>query len=209
MSNYHIECKRAAVAVYNECKRLKTQHNARWLNPNALASVASGGATRQQIYNWRKADLSEDAQATEEETRGRPPVLSESQEALLVGYAVCSRSLQETLSLNKLQQFSSSYLSKELSTSTFSRIMIKHGFSSQKALSRNSRMVSPQVVDDAIACLEEIRGYDFPPHRVIAMDETGLWSNVSAPRTYHFKNWFHFSIFSTFSKISFFQKFFL
>lgn len=50
-------------------------------------------------------------------------------------------------------------------------------------------MTSEEVVDDAISAIEEIRSYDFPPHRIIAMDETGLWSNVAKPKTYHFKNW--------------------
>jgi len=50
-------------------------------------------------------------------------------------------------------------------------------------------MVSLEVVEDAPAAIEEVRSYGFPPHRIIAMDETGLWSNVTSPKTYHFKNW--------------------
>lgn len=206
MSHYHIERKRAAVAVFRECKRLKTEHHAKWLNPIEVASVASGGASRDQIYRWQRTDLSEQAQAKNEERRGRPPALSKSQEALLVGSTVCTRSVQEGLSLHKLQQFSSSYLSEKLSLSTLSRIMREYGFSSQKAMSRNSRMISPQVVEDAVACIEEIRDYDFPPHRILAMDETGLWSNVTAPRTCHFKNWFNSFIFFIFRKFHFPEK---
>lgn len=67
--------------------------------------------------------------------------------------------------------------------------MKENGFSSQKTLSRNSRMVHSEVVDDAIEALQQIHSFNFPPERIIAMDETGLWSNVSAPRTYHYKNW--------------------
>lgn len=50
-------------------------------------------------------------------------------------------------------------------------------------------MTSEEVVNDALDCIEEIRSYNFPPHRIICMDETGLWSNVTKPKTYHFKNW--------------------
>jgi len=45
-------------------------------------------------------------------------------------------------------------------------------------------------VEDAISFILKIRDYGFPPHRIITMDETGLWSNVVSPRTYHFKSWF-------------------
>jgi hypothetical protein len=67
--------------------------------------------------------------------------------------------------------------------------MSENGFSSQQAMTRSSRVTTEEVVDDAISALEEIRSYNFPPHRIICMDETGLWSNVTQPRTYHFKHW--------------------
>jgi hypothetical protein len=50
-------------------------------------------------------------------------------------------------------------------------------------------MISEEVVDDAITFIHVIRSYGFPPSRIISMDETGLWSNVTKPTTYHFKNW--------------------
>jgi len=186
MSYYHIERKRAAVEVFRRVKRLRTEHDEKWLSPLALASVAAGGASKTRIYEWLNSDLTNDAK---EETRGAPPVLAEDEEMLLVGFAVSMRSSLQPLSLATLKQFCQSYLNFSPSLSTLSRIMSKNGFSSQKAMSRNSRMVSQEVVEDAVDFIEEIRSYAFPPRRVIAMDETGLWSNVTAPRTYHFKNW--------------------
>jgi hypothetical protein len=166
--------------------RLRTEHGAKWLDPTSLASVAAGGASRRQLYEWLKSDLSGEAQQQQEETRGRPRALSEDQESLLVGFAISTRTSLQALALTDLERFCTSYLSTTPSLSTLSRIMSEHGFTSQK-LSRNSRMVSPEVVEDALAAIEEIRSFNFPPHRIIAMDETGLWSNVTAPRTYHFK----------------------
>jgi transposase len=184
MSHYPAERKRAAVEVFRAAKRLRTD----WLDPTSLASVAAGGASRRQLYEWLKSDLSGEAQQQQEETRGRPRALSEDQESLLVGFAISTRTSLQALALTDLERFCTSYLSTTPSLSTLSRIMSEHGFTSQKALSRNSRMVSPEVVEDALAAIEEIRSFNFP-HRIIAMDETGLWSNVTAPRTYHFKNW--------------------
>ena len=108
---------------------------------------------------------------------------------LLVGFAVSRRSALEPVSLELLLQFCDNYLNMKPSLATLSRIMAQHGFSCQKALSRNSRMASAEVVDDAIDALEEIRSFHYPPHRILSMDETGLWSNVAAPKTYHFRNW--------------------
>ena len=55
-------------------------------------------------------------------------------------------------------------------------------------------MVGEEVVQAAIEAIEEIRSHDFPPHRILCMDETGVWSNAVDPRTYHFVNWYVISI---------------
>ena len=62
-------------------------------------------------------------------------------------------------------------------------------------------MVSPQVVEDALDFIAEIREYELPDHRLLFMDETGLWSNVAKPRTYHYKNWSDTSNSSRFSYV--------
>jgi len=155
---------------------MRTEHGAKWLSPLALASVAAGGASQTRIYEWLHTDLTDDK---DEEARGARPVLHDDLE----------RSSLKPLTLALLKQFCQSYFNVSPSLPTLSRIMSKHGFSSQKAMVRNSRMVSTEVVDDALAFIEEIRTYAFPPHRIICMDETGLWSNLAAPKTYHFTNW--------------------
>jgi hypothetical protein len=160
------------------------------VNPISLAQVASGGAAPSQIFRWLKQDLSDEVEADRKRRGGRPRVLSDDQKALLVGFAVSQRSVLQPVSLESLQRFCENYLNIKPSYATLSRIMFQNGFSSQKALSRNSRMTSEDVVDDAIDALEQIRSFDYPPHRIICMDETGLWSNVTAPRTYHFRFWF-------------------
>jgi hypothetical protein len=193
MSRYSVERKRAAVEVFRAAKKLRTENGAKWLDPSSLASVAAGGASQARIYEWLKSDLSGEAQQPQEDGPGRPPVLSEDQVSLLVGFAISTRTSLQALALTDLARFCTSYLNTSPSLSTLSRIMTEHGFTSQKALSRNSRMVSPEVVEDALSAIEEIRSFGFPPHRIIAMDETGLWSNITSPRTYHFKNWFETS----------------
>lgn len=203
MSHYSIGRKRAAVEIFRSVKRLRTEHGARWLEPISLSSVAAGGASRRQIYTWLKSDLSEEALDTDQETRGRPRALKEDQESLLVGFAVSSRSSLQPVSLSNLKQFCHSYINMTLSLPTLSRIMSNHNLSSQRSMRRNSRMVSEQVVEDAISAIEEIRSYNYPPHRIICMDETGLWSNVSAPKTYHFKNWSAIPLLLQFSRFDF------
>ena len=154
--------------------------------PPDPASVAAGGASKTQIYEWLKADLTSDHEL---ETRGASPLLNEDLEMLLVGFTISMRSSFQPVTLATLTPFCQSHFNISPSLPTLSRIMSKHGFSSQKAMARNSRMVSQEVVEDALSFIEEIRSYAFPPHRVICMDETGLWSNVTTPKTYHFKNW--------------------
>ena len=134
-------------------------------------------------------NLDKDSEIDREERRGRERALSEDEEKLLVGFAIATRTSHRPLSLADLSNFCTSYLSTSPSYSTLSRIMNGYGFTSQKAMDRNSRMVSEGGVEDALSFILEIRSYNFPPNRLIFMDETGLWSNVAAPRTYHYKNW--------------------
>jgi len=190
MSHFHIERKRAAAAVYRHVKRLKTEHGAKWLSPVELAQSAAGGGSRAQIFRWLKSDLSDDAVEQHEEGRGASPVLSEDETSLLVGFACYLRSTQKPVDSKILSQFCTSHLSKTPSQPTISRIMQRFGFSSQKTMTRNSRMVSEEVVEDALDAILELRSYEFSPDQLLFMDETGLWSNVSQPQTYHFANWY-------------------
>lgn len=190
MSHFHLERKRAAVAVYRHAKRLKTEHGAKWLSPLELAQSAAGGGSRAQLFRWLKSDLSEDAAEQREESRGASLLLSEDQVSLLVGFACFMRSSLRPLSGSDLQQFCNSHLGKNPSLSTISRYMNEHGFSSQRSMTRNSRMVSEEVVEAALDAILELRSYEFSPDQLLFMDETGLWSNVTQPKTYHFAHWY-------------------
>jgi uncharacterized protein YlxP (DUF503 family) len=81
--------------------------------------------------------------------------------------------------------FAKSHFNITLAKWEITYITQRAGFSSQKAMKRESRMTTQKVVDDSIAFLEEVRSYNYSLDRIIAMDETGLWSNVVAPRTLH------------------------
>ena len=135
-----------------------------------LASVASGGASRIEIFRWLREDLSPAAVSQILENRGAARLLSDDQEALLVGFALSRRSSLEPVTLSTLQQFCQSHYSVTPSLPTLSRTMNEYGFSSQKAMSRSSRMVSEEVVDDTISSLEEIRSYGFEPDQLLFME---------------------------------------
>lgn len=185
--HYSLDRKRAAVDAFHAAKRIKREQGDVSINPTALASEVAGGASSTQIYSWLKQDLST---TDRQENRHRPRALSETQEALLVGFACSVRFSHQPLSRELLIRFASNYMGLKISKATISRVMNRHGFSFQKAMGRNSRMVSEKVVHDAIEALQQIRNSGFSPDCIIAMDETGLWSNVTAPRTYHYKNWY-------------------
>lgn len=184
--HYSIDRKRAAVDAFRAAKKLKKENGDYSIKPLALASEVAGGTSKAQIYTWLKQDLSSTERV---ENRRRPPACTATQEALLLGFACSVRSSHQALSREMLVKFASNYMGVKISKPTISRIMNSNAFSMQKAMGRNSRMVSVQVVDDAIEALKQIRDMGFSPDCIIAMDETGLWSNVTAPRTYHYKNW--------------------
>jgi len=154
-----------------------------------LASVASGGASNREVLRWMKKDLSPATVSQKPENRGAARLLTEDQESLVVGFALSSRTSLQPVTLETLSQFCASHLSVTPSHPTLSRNMSEHGFSSQKAMDRSSRMVTEEVVDAAISSIQEIRSYGFPSDQLLFMDETGLWSNVRQPRTYHYRNW--------------------
>lgn len=189
MSHYSLGRKRAACELYRFLTDPASPYNFTKKDALDLASVASGGASRRAIFLWLKEDLSPAAVARKPENRSAVPLLNEDQEALLVGFALSCRSSLEPVSLETLKNFCEAHLPATPSLLTFSRIMTKHGFSSPKAMSRSSRMVTQEVVDNAISTIEEIRSYGFAPDQLLFMDETGLWSNVREPRTYHLRSW--------------------
>ena len=189
MSHYPLDRKRAACDIYRFVMDYDKTLTPKSKDAVMLASVASGGASNREIFNWLRQDLSPAAISQRTENRGAVRLLSDDQEALLIGFTVSCRSALEPVTLTTLIQFCQSHLSVTPSLPTLSRTMTEYGFSSQKSMSRSSRMVTEEVVDAAISSLEEIRSYEFEPDQLLFMDETGLWSNVREPRTYHYRNW--------------------
>lgn len=190
MSHYHVERKRAAVDMFNYATQVNAEYGYKRLNAIELSSIASGGASKARIYEWLKQDLTEEGVEERTEMRGSERALTEDQERLLVGHAVSERNVLEPVSQDSLQRFCSSYLGKSLASSTISEIMKRNGMSSQKSMARSARLVSEAVADDALASIEDIRSFGYPPDQNIFMDETGLWSNVTNLQTYHFVNWY-------------------
>lgn len=189
MSHFSFDRKRAAVSVFKLCKRLKTEHGYKEVSPVEFAQAAAGSGSETQVYTWLKEDLSIEAEEHHEESRGSAPLLSDDEKSLLVGFACFKRSSLKPVSTKTLLQFCTSHLSATPSQPTISRIMREFGFSSQRTLNRNSRMVSREVVEDALDAIVELRSYGFSPEQLLFMDETGLWSNVTQQKTYHFSNW--------------------
>ena len=103
--------KRAACDLYRFLVDPITQPQMKSKDAMKLATVASGGASRAEIFRWLKLDLSIAAVSQKEERRGAPALLSDDQEALLVGFALATRSILEPVTLTTLQQFCKSHLS--------------------------------------------------------------------------------------------------
>lgn len=137
---------------------------------------------------WKHEGLTEMAYHQRLSRRGVSKKLTRIQEQLLIGYGCERRRNLLSVSQADLIDFASSHMNINLSKSTISRIMQRAGLSSQHSMKRETRMTTEKVVDDAINFLQDVRDYNYPPDRILVMDETGLWSNVVDSRTYHFRN---------------------
>lgn len=188
--SYSAATKRATVRALQEGRRLKAQSGRPRVSSYKMASRVSGGACRQAIHSWESVSLTDQAVKKRLSRRGRRGLLSTEEENLLVGYSVHRRLNLRVLRRAHLVQFATSYFGKTPSPQLISKLLKKHRFSLQKTMVRCSRLVSEKVVDDAVEFLATLRQRNFPPDRIISMDETGLWSNVVSPKTYHFVNWY-------------------
>lgn len=188
--SYSGDSKRAAVRVFSAASRTQEASHSQSLAPLDLASRAAGGACPASIYNWNGQDLSQSAIDERLSHRGRHPKYLDEQNALMVGYAVDRRVNLLSVSREDIIDFAKDYLGINPRPQYISVLMKRNGLTLQKGRGRSARMVSEEVVEDAILVILEVRRHGFPPHRILIMDETGLWSNVVQLRTYHFKNWF-------------------
>lgn len=117
--------------------------------------------------------------------RGRKPKLTSTQENLVIGYALALRLKKCSVSASVLRAFVKRVFKKKVSKAWITRLMTKHRFSSQLARKRNARQLSGRVAKDALKFLRRLRRKDYPPDRILAMDETGLWSSTVPRRTYN------------------------
>jgi transposase len=147
---------------------------------------------------WKREHLSLEEHKAHLSLRGRHRKVSEQQEKLLIGYACDRRGSLLAVTQADLIDFAKSHFNITLPKWVITYITKRAGFSSQKAMNRESRMTTQKVVDDSIAFLEEVRSYKYSLDRIIIMDETGLWSNIVAPRTLHFVNGYTTSVFLKF-----------
>jgi hypothetical protein len=152
------------------------------------ARVVANGATSKIIHLWLNTDISEDLEKERLSRRGRKAALSESFKKILVGRAIDHRMELSVVSSENLIEFSLGSFNYIIKQQRVSEILNNYGFSSQLSVPRNSRMVDDQVVEDCIAFIMELRKHRKFFRRLLAMDETGLWSNVVKRLTYHFRN---------------------
>jgi hypothetical protein len=108
---------------------------------------------------------------------------------LMVGYVIDRRMNFLSVSRDHVIAFTKDYLGVMPRPQYISELLSKHDLTYQTSKARNSRLTSEDVVKDAIDVILKIRDYAFTPDCIIVFDETGLWSNVVQPHTYHFKNW--------------------
>jgi hypothetical protein len=153
-----------------------------------IASGAQNPPRRETVYRWEREGLTKEEYNQRLSKRGRHSKLSPEQVLLLIGYLCHRRQLLLATTQQHLIDFASSHLHTKLLKSSITAMMKKHRISSQRSMARESRLTTEKVVDDAIEFLKLVRSYHYPPHRIIVMDETGLWSNVVQPKTYHFVN---------------------
>jgi hypothetical protein len=158
--------------------------------PVELATLVSGGASKRSIYRWRRKDMSEAAVQERLGHRGRRPLLSEDHEHLLVGHVIHLRLGLKVVSRQDLLDFASAYLDAKLHPPFLSKLLKRHDISLQRTRGRLSRTTNVEVVEGAIKVISHLRELSLPPHRILVMDETGLWSNVVSKMTYHFKGWY-------------------
>lgn len=160
------------------------------LSPDLLkqARTVAGGASTDSIHRWLRTDVSEEAEKERLSRRGRKPGHSEDFRMVCLGHGISRRLEFLSLSADHIIEFARGCFDVELRQQYVSELLTGYGITSQLAMTRNSRMTDPQVAEDAVQFILELRraAKEFP--RLKVMDETGLWSNVVERRTYHFRN---------------------
>lgn len=167
------------------------------LSPGLMeqARAVSGGASNDSIRRWLTSDISEESEKHRLSLRGREAAHSEDFLSLAVGYAIHRRLELLPLSAQDIIDWARGFFNVNLRHQFVSELLTRHGLSSQLAMARNSRMVDPQVAEDCVAFILELRQARKFFRRLLVMDETGLWSNTIQRKTYHFRHQYEILIF--------------
>lgn len=159
-----------------------------------LARSASGGASDDSIRRWLSLNIDEDSAVAEEEekerlaARGAKVKYEANFKALLVGHSIHRRLSFRAVDAQNLIDFARGTFGMIIRQQRVSEILNSYGFSSQLSMGRNSRMTDEKVAEDCVAFILELRERRKAFPGLLVMDETGLWSNVVARLTYHFRN---------------------
>jgi len=188
--SYSGDTARASIRALKAARTESVSHPGHALAPAAVAQSSSGGASRRTIYRWLTSDMSQEAIAERLSHRGRHALLSEAQEALLIGNVVDRRLNLLPVERSTVIDFSEAYLNKHLRPQYVSSVLAKYALSLQRTLPRASRMLDLEVVEDALKTIVDLREEGWAPRNILVMDETGIWSNTVSNRTYHFRNWY-------------------
>ena len=153
--------------------------------PHPLVLARPIHPSARTLRRRRSMDMSPEAVRERLSHRGRRVEWTFSKVKLILGFAVWRRLNYKAVSGNLIVKFTSTVFHKKMSLSKISDIMKKAGFSSQKTTLRNARQVSENVKKDAIETLKAIHDMNLDPRQILVMDETGVWSNTVAARTYN------------------------
>lgn len=192
--SYSAAERRAALRVLEEEEEPSIHEGRSSSRALKLASRAAGGASKRSLERWQHESNTDQDVQERLSKRGRHRLLSEAQEWLGVGYAINRRVHLKAVSRENIRAFCHGYMDLELRPQFISELMQKYGLSLQTVLTRNSRMVDPQTAEDALLFLIDLKDEEWEASQILVMDETGLWSNATQRKTYHFKNLYELPI---------------
>lgn len=162
------------------------------------ACTIAGGCDPTTIREWMKTDMSLSAISARLSNRGCKPKVNQLIRRLAIGHGIHRRLKLKSLGQDHFIKFIKRRCGVKVSKPFVSDLTQEYGFSSQVAMSRESRLVDLATADAAFEFVMKIRNQGWEPGQIAAADETGMWSNVTKKTTLHFKNLYEFSHSSSF-----------
>lgn len=193
MSSYSLDIRIAAVRLFNFLRVKKEEGCWEKLTPMEIIQQLAPGVTRSTIYRWVNEDKDSDDIKASLSRRGRHPILTKDQRELAIGYVIHRRSHLLHVSAKDVKLFIQNYLNTNARNQYIYNLLNEYGITHQRVQARSGRMITPEVVDDAIKFITELREKRYPSHCIIFMDETGIWSNTVPHKTYNVKNSYEIS----------------